>query len=230
MALPLYYEEYIYGFFICNMTPTMLTESDFISEHYGVAVRLLYLIRENEEMVRNLEEKFYHSNDCEKYSNPVRRRDIFSSEQEFMDAIQLHLNHREQKQDMIVGIISINHMKIINERFGRDEGDFTIQTVAQLLQGYIGENGVIFHENRDEFRFVFNGNTSLNMVKKQLLDLLEKLNAESGKPYNISIGIGLGRIPYGVDRDIDEAFAVAEDEHYIDKLSKSIYIVKENGT
>jgi len=228
VALPLYYEEYIYGFFICNMFPTMLTESDFISEHYGIAVRLLYLIRDNEEMVRNLEEKIYPPNRFPKFNCPVGDGDFFTSEQEFINAIRLHLNHREQKEDIIVGIVSINHMKIINECFGREEGDNTIKVIAQLLHDYIHESGLIFHANRDEFRFAFHGFSSLNMVKKQILDLLQKVNAESGKPYNISIGIGLGRIPYGVDRDIDEAFAVAEDEHYVDKLCKSIHVVKEN--
>ncbi len=229
IALPLYYEEYIYGFFICNMTPKILTESNFISEHCGVAVRLLYLIRENEEMVRNLEEKIDSGKD--RKSDDISGEDgIFNSEEEFIDNVRLHLNNDEQKEDIIVGIVSINHMKIINERFGREEGDNTIQFVTKLLHEYIGERGFIFRSNRDEFRFAFNGHTSLNMVKKQILDLFQKLNEESGKPYNISVGIGLGRIPYGVERDLDEAFVVAEDEHYIDKLRKSIYIIKENKT
>ena len=212
------------------MTPTMLYESNFIAEHYGIAVRLLYLIRENEEMVRNLEEKIYHSEKCKEQCQTQKEDELLCSEQEFYDVLRQHLRNRETKEDMIVGIISVNHMKIINERFGREEGDDTLKSVAKLLRQYIGEKGVILHANRDEFRFGLDGHTSLNMVKQQLLSMLQQLNEENGKPYNISVGIGLGRIPYGVERDVDEAFAVAEDEHYIDKLSKSIYIVKENGT
>ena len=45
----------------------------------------------------------------------------------------------------------MNSLKIINDRYGHDEGDFSLKTIGDILIKSVGDNGIVGRIGGDEY-------------------------------------------------------------------------------
>lgn len=131
---------------------------------------------------------------------------------------------RCRKQELPIGMlfIDINKLKVINDNYGHEEGDFYIKSVAdslkrlkkdgQLLMRYGGDEFVVLGENRD---------------KEDFADFMEKMNPEleayarqNGKMYKMSVSMGFQSVSISKDFKLDQLMEQADREMYKMKKKK----------
>ena len=97
---------------------------------------------------------------------------------------QSHAEHRP----VTICLLDLNNLKYVNDHFGHLEGDEMIVQTARMITKNIKKTDVVFRLGGDEFLIIFrrcNGELA-EMVLDRIEREIEKYNAASGKPFNIS--------------------------------------------
>ena len=69
----------------------------------------------------------------------------------FHDAEPLLKACHAQDKELTVMYIDMNNLKIINDRYGHDEGDYSLKTIARILVQVVGNKGVVARIGGDEY-------------------------------------------------------------------------------
>lgn len=112
----------------------------------------------------------------------------------YMEHFIRKLYERLQRTNQRFCIMSIDMdgLKYINDNFGHLDGDWSIITLAKLLDSLKMENALAARIGGDEFTMLFPSDDeqdALDFIDK-LEKEIEQCNRESGKPYEISISVG----------------------------------------
>jgi diguanylate cyclase (GGDEF)-like protein len=106
---------------------------------------------------------------------------------------QLRLATRNRKPLAIL-FVDLDGMKTINDRWGHRDGDQALRDTAGLLRGTMRGSDIIARVGGDEFVVLAvdaNGDGAAAAVGR-LEQLLVKHNAGSGRPFELSLSIGVG--------------------------------------
>jgi diguanylate cyclase (GGDEF)-like protein len=105
----------------------------------------------------------------------------------------------------------MNNLKIINDKYGHEEGDFALSLVGKILKNVVGKIGVCGRIGGDEYALVLplkdkTGDDISDLIDKKL----EEASRKSNKPYDITVSCGYQVIYANLDQDLEEALAVAD--------------------
>jgi diguanylate cyclase (GGDEF)-like protein/PAS domain S-box-containing protein len=93
---------------------------------------------------------------------------------------------------LLVVFADLDEMKRINDEYGHDEGDRALIAVADVLRSTFRRGDIIARLAGDEFAVLAEGELdSASAVEARLRANLERANAKAGKPYALSISIGV---------------------------------------
>ena len=115
-------------------------------------------------------------------------------------------------------MIDINDFKRINDQYGHLEGDAALILLAEVLKQVASRfKGLISRFGGDEFFVVLEArdDAEVEQFRQELLDALDAYNASSGKPYKLSIGMGLAY--YAPALTIPDLIDAADQALYRDK-------------
>ena len=91
-------------------------------------------------------------------------------------------------------MIDINDFKRINDQYGHLEGDTALILLAEILKQVASRfKGLISRFGGDEFFVVLEArdDEEVDRFRQEVLDALDAFNASSGKPYELTISMGL---------------------------------------
>ena len=112
-------------------------------------------------------------------------------------------------------MFDIDFFKNVNDTYGHEEGDFAIKSAASILYDTFGEFAIVGRIGGDEFSaFMYQSR------RNQSDRLKDKFNKESGKPYELSISLGILEFDAGVARDLDAMLGEVDDMLYEQKRAK----------
>ena len=97
-----------------------------------------------------------------------------------------------QGTPVIISFIDMDGLKYINDNFGHKEGDFALQSLAQVINECSKDDMICARFGGDEF-IIFGTSNSENDAEKlerSFLDTLSRRNAVVAKPYDIDASIG----------------------------------------
>ena len=79
----------------------------------------------------------------------------------------------------------MNNLKTINDCYGHEEGDFSLNTIGHYLEESVKEGGICARIGGDEFACVIqaNGTEEGSRYKKALMQRFSDFNETSKKPY-----------------------------------------------
>ena len=88
--------------------------------------------------------------------------------------------------------VDIDSMKLINDRYGHDQGDLAIKTVASSISESITVNSVAVRYGGDEFLVIIPDCDRAKAIslKKAVLDTLRHKNSENELSYSLTASIG----------------------------------------
>ena len=146
-----------------------------------------------------------------------RRGFLFHAEQ------QLKLfNSRRMDKGLWVMMADVDSLKHINDNFGHYEGSEAIVNAGRVLKKTFRNSDVVARFGGDEFAVLIIN--ALDEVKEKIVEQLENnlaaYNADSGKPYELSISYGLASVNLSSRTSIEEAVKQADESMYQHKRSR----------
>lgn len=119
----------------------------------------------------------------------------------------------DQPRTVAVMMADLDHLKQINDRFGHQEGDIALRSVADILRRVLGPDHAIGRIGGDEFQacFVRASEKTLQKWVGRIKEACNAYNETSERPYflEISVGYATGTVQ---SREEWEALAARADE------------------
>ena len=137
MLLPLFSNEFLYGLVLCDLTENLFSNGEFLLNQMSSAAKMIHLLRANESIQVQLEESLgtLRRNNIE--LDTLSRYDPLTgilNRRGFFDAAEKMVSERNPGESLLTVYADLNNLKIINDRYGHEEGDFSIRLTGQFLQ------------------------------------------------------------------------------------------------
>lgn len=147
----------------------------------------------------------------------------------FFENIKKLINKEENKnRNCAMLFCDMDNLKLINDQFGHDDGDFALRASAKMLRNAVGEDGVISRIGGDEFAvFTFIDNQSDTDICDKIHDECDRYNASSEKTYYIDISTGSVSFINEDGVDVNKKLDEADDILYQNKRYKRKNIIKK---
>lgn len=129
------------------------------------------------------------------------------------------LRTRQSETGAWVLLADLDGLKQINDRHGHHEGSDAIMKAGELLHGCLRTSDILARLGGDEFvAFMVNThNIPDSGVLKRIEQAFDDYNATSGKPFRLSVSVGVTRTDHNDDRDLNELIRAADDAMYRNK-------------
>ena len=229
VMLPLFFGDTLYGVMLMDMMDMVFTNGDFLANLMGSVVRMIDLLRENNEIQKKLEESvlLLRQNNIE--LDQLSKKDVLTgtlNRRGFIEAAEKYIeeNQREGKS-CLVAYVDMNNLKVINDRFGHEEGDFALKAIGRVL-GEIITDGVIARIGGDEYAFICGPGHFRKQLAEQIRKGFEEFNQKSEKPYYVTVSCGFYRIGPKESISLSDAMAMADSQLYVAKQNKDNRILK----
>ena len=231
IIMPLYFGDTVYGIIYYDLTEMTFKNGEFLTNQLGTAARMIDVLKVNNEVQKQLEDNIaimkQHNIELDKLSKNDLLTGILNRRGFYEKAEEMIRENRARAVDTVVSYVDMNNLKIVNDRFGHDEGDFALQTISSVLMDIIDEQGIVGRIGGDEYAFVYSGILGKRELSDRIKATFENFNRHSDKPYNISVSCGFYRIKNsGRHVTLEEAMSMADRDLYIAKQSKDNKIIK----
>ncbi|MDE7184850.1 MAG: GGDEF domain-containing protein, partial [Lachnospiraceae bacterium] len=236
VVLPLFSNEMLYGILICDMTEKLFENGEFLVNQMGAAIKMLELLKSNEQIQRQLEESLITLKEnnivldtlskSDALTGIMNRRGFYHSGEKLLE------KNKQAGERTLVAYIDMNNLKIINDRYGHDEGDFSIKLISDLLTETAGSTGLVGRVGGDEFALIMPAPPSgeASEGEKAFVERIYKrfgqYNKGSAKVYNITVSVGTCMVEAGDVLTLKEAMTLADGKLYEEKQNRVKSVAK----
>ncbi|MCR4837944.1 MAG: GGDEF domain-containing protein [Eubacterium sp.] len=230
VLMPLYFGDTVYGSVLVDLNNLMFRNGEFMVNQFATTARMIEILRQNNEIQKQLEENLAVMAENNIVLDRLSRNDVLTgilNRRGFFDiARSVIAECKEMKIDVIFSYVDMNNLKVINDRFGHDDGDFALRAISQVLTEVVSGNGTVGRIGGDEYAFIYYGKLSEEELRKEISERFRKMNEESDKPYNVTVSCGFYRIHPEEEISVDDAMASADEDLYRAKQFKDNRVVK----
>ena len=132
----------------------------------------------------------------------------------------------------VVIFADLNNLKIINDRFGHEDGDFALRLAGSILKNSISENAsIVARYGGDEFCAFYiteEAEDTEEKIRKLIADETEKQNQLTDKEYYVSISMGFCMFECGCNVILSDMLDKADANLYEDKKHKRASVYKDH--
>lgn len=230
VLLPLFSSEVLYGVLLCDMSEKLFENGEFLAGQLGTAMKMLYLLKTNEDIQNQYEESMVVLRENNIALDALAKSDGLTgilNRRGFTEDAAKRLEQARGQKDTLVAYIDMNNLKIINDRYGHDEGDFSIRTISQLLRE-IFPKGIVGRIGGDEFALLteYTGE-ELENLKYRVYNVFRVFNAGTDKAYNVMVSAGFYVIGKDSETELADALAFADEKLYIEKQNRPKVVAKD---
>ncbi len=231
VVMPLFFDETLYGIFVCNLSEKIFADAEFMCNQFGSVMHMIQLLKENEQIRAQLETHLAtmkaHNIELDNLSRSDALTGILNR-RGFTTAAESALSDLAKAgKSAYVAYVDMNNLKIINDRFGHDDGDFSLKLVSTVLRESLPQEAVLARIGGDEYAFVCTTDVgSAEELEKQIHARFRKLNALSDKPFNVTVSIGIQECTPEDSFSVDAALNLADEKLYLAKQHKDRRVIK----
>ncbi len=232
VLLPMFFAEELYGFVIFELNRKLFGKAEFVASQLGAATHILMMLRENEKITNELEKNLDIMEQMNVELDRLSRIDQLTglyNRRGFVEKGEKYLAQNVGIGNVCsIGFVDMNNLKIVNDKFGHEEGDFSLKKIADALLAVLGKDAIIGRIGGDEFAFVAEEKRALSVidVRKEVDGFLREFNTTSDKPYNISVSIGMIKNGEADVDNLELALASADKMLYDAKKHKDTNAIK----
>ncbi len=231
---PLFYDEEHYGLLLTEIDKK---ETTFLA--WVIVKQIAYALKTRQLMEKQIEEQERLSKDMQAIAlrNQLLLQTSISDEltgclnrRGFMEKVSEELmNPINRGKRAVLAFVDMNNLKLVNDHFGHDEGDFAIRGVAEILSQCFRDGDLIARFGGDEFvAFCFSDVDSFEeMYRSRVKRATEMFNAKSHKPYILTLSTGIYEFTCVSSMNLTQCLNVADDLLYEDKKHKPMNILRE---
>lgn len=230
VMIDLYSREMQYGFFLCDIQYSHFHYVEFLCYQVSIAIKLIdmfslqeQLLSEKNDLVRKLKEENLLLDDIsskDELTGVLNRRGFY---QKVHNYIKKSENYGKQ---VVLIYADLNYLKQINDRFGHAEGNFAISACANVIDVVV-PNGIVGRIGGDEFAVltVCDTETEEEEIREKINKHMEKINTEAGKPYRLTVSLGIWKSFLDDDFELNRAIEMSDALLYEDKKKKPPFVV-----
>jgi diguanylate cyclase (GGDEF)-like protein/PAS domain S-box-containing protein len=141
----------------------------------------------------------------------------------FMTLAERHLTMaRRRKRELLLIFADVDELKRINDDFGHATGDVALVEAAAILRKTYRSADIIARLGGDEFTAfpLEAGSDNASLLLKRLQDAIDRYNAESKRPYQLSMSVGISRFDPERCQTIQQLLEEADLELYARKRAR----------
>ena len=223
---PLFVGQDIYGMFVNETGMDNSFSVSSIASQMSVTLRSLYMIEEQnkaKQALQNSLERFIRDNtkleeiaQKDELTGLYNRRGfIANAERELGDPMN-------QEKIAIICYADMDNLKMVNDQYGHDDGDFALRTVAEILRESFRDTDIIGRFGGDEFvTLAITGvDCDIDLIKQRIAHVSERINSSAGKPYPIEMSTGIYKFTITGKVDFYNAINNADRLLYEEKIRK----------
>lgn len=235
VLFPLFSSEMLYGIMLCDLSESIFVNGEFLVNQFCSAAKMISLLRTNEQIQQQLEVSLatLHENNIalDTLSKSDGLTGIFNR-RGFYDAGEKMITEaKEKKEDLLVIYVDMNNLKIINDRYGHEEGDFSLKLISDMLLKTVEGKGVAGRIGGDEFACIihYHEGDDSSQILQSIYQSFDTFNASSDKEYNVTVSAGAYLLKPDVELALAEALTLADEKLYeVKQLRKKTVAKKEN--
>jgi len=230
VLMPIYFGDTVYGSVLLDLTTLMFRNGEFMVNQFATTARMIEILRQNNEIQKQLEDNLALMAENNIVLDRLSRNDVLTgilNRRGFFDIARSVIEEcRDMKRDVILSYVDMNNLKVINDRFGHDDGDFSLKAISEILTEVVSGSGTVGRIGGDEYAIVYYGALSEEELRKEIAERFHRMNRESDKPYNVTVSCGFYRIRPEDQINLDDAMASADQDLYMAKRFKDNRVVK----
>lgn len=131
---------------------------------------------------------------------------------------------QKNNQNSAIVFADVNHMKVINDKYGHLQGDLALCTVAEAIKKTLPDKWIAVRYGGDEFLMVGDCKDmqAAEAIRKQLEEELENLKRTRQLVFNLSVSFGAVVMHPGEENNLEEYLRKADEAMYMAK--KKFYL------
>lgn len=220
VCMPLFSSEMLYGVLLCDLTEGIFINGEFLINQMSSAAKMITLLKANEQIQQELEESLTVLRENNIVLDNLSKSDgltgILNRRGFYVEAENMIEERREKKKSLLVIYVDMNNLKIINDRYGHEEGDFSIKLISDILLEEMQDFGIAGRIGGDEFACIMEyqmadgGSSMLDRIYSRFA----VFNESSNKPYNVTVSAGAYLMNEGDEISLKEALTQADEKLY----------------
>ncbi len=187
---PLFSNDEIYGLLLCDITPDLYIYMSKITLQISTALKYNSLLVSWQSMLASEKE---NSRNFELISKHDELTGVYNRRGYFDYAQSIISNPANEGKNAIVVFADLDNLKVINDRFGHDDGDYALKAIADILLRSFRTSDIIGRIGGDEFAVfaIMNNTDNVNVILNRINLISENFNKSSSKPYYINMSLGI---------------------------------------
>ncbi|MBR4915031.1 MAG: GGDEF domain-containing protein [Clostridiales bacterium] len=223
---PLFVGEDLYGLLVNDLPIENAISVSFVASQMSVTLRSLFMIEEQNKIKQELQ------NSLERFIRDNTKLEAIAQKDELTGLFNRRgfITNCEKKLSdpsnfgkvAIICYADMDNLKMINDKYGHDDGDFALKTISDILVESFRESDIIGRVGGDEFvTFAITGcDCDTNGMKERIERVTMEHNERSGKPYPIEMSTGIFKFKMCEKLDLFDAINSADELLYQEKLRK----------
>lgn len=226
VLVPLFSCEELYGILMGEIHYEHFRNLAPVTVQISVALKSLLLLEQQNKIHLQLEESLAQMSENNQRLAEISKTDQLTglyNRWGFVESVQaITANPMNYGKEIMVLYADMDNLKIINDKFGHDEGDFAIKEIAAILKDAFRSTDIVARFGGDEFvAFALIGMKDYeNVIKQRIHEITAAHNAEVNKPYPIQMSIGVCESFCTPSLDITDILDIADKRLYLEKKVK----------
>ncbi len=207
---PIHYMEHLYGYCIFLGADPLMADGQLhqFLKNMGSAIENVV----EKKKYQLLNSKLEHLYETDSLTGTYNRHGMEKFAEKFFQE-----NKKNQIPTDII-FVDIDYLKRINDTYGHETGDYTIQTIGHALLSFQNEHCKVFRFGGDEFIVLRRSKEDFQIFTKQLKEKIITLQKGRKQPFQVSASVGC--VTAFPEDDIDL-------RTYIRKADKEMYQIKK---
>ena len=223
---PLFVGADIYGFLVNEIDTKNLVNVAPVAIQLSVTLKSLLMIEQQNRVKQKLQ------NSIERFIRDNTKLDEISKQDEltglfnrrgFIANVEKVLSDPINKDKVaILCFADMDNLKMVNDKFGHDDGDFALRTIAGVLRESFRVNDIIGRLGGDEFVVlaITGMDCDISGMKDRIERVTKRYNEKAGKPYPIAMSTGIYKFKCSPDVNIYDILDCADRLLYEEKARK----------
>lgn len=232
VCLPLFSNEILYGVFVCDLSQQLFENGEFLVNQLSSAVKMIDLLKTNAKIQQKLEESLSALKENNIELDQLSKMDPLTgimNRRGFNSVAEKSLIQMQQEEvPVLVAYIDMNNLKIINDRYGHDEGDFSLKQIGKILADVVKTDGVIGRIGGDEYACIVKCTSDREHSFMETMNhKFEEFNKASDKDYNVTVSIGTYLVSGDRSITLQDALMRADESLYEAKKHRVKSVAKK---
>lgn len=232
VLIDLYVADVQYGVFLCAIPCIYYHYVELLTYQISTAIQTIQMFQQQKEMQHKLEESMEQLQMYNVRLDSIAKLDELTgtlNRRGFYRQVEKMMEDEEHKGKYLVTIYAdLDYLKLINDQYGHDEGDYAIKSGAAILGRSMGGIGTFGQIGGDEFAAfsVYPDSGHESEIREKIDFFTKELNQNNDKPYYVHLSVGISETKYTGELFLKDLLDQADDCLYQEKKKKLPFVKK----